>query len=469
MAQFDGFTEFAINHAMMMIVRGLLLVISAHGFLPSFTSSRTRGQRTLEKKDSWGTGDDWSKLSREENRPPEVYMDQDFAQIAAYKMQDLSWIQEEYSPEESWMKDALDSVLNDEDSETDDIVVDHTEVDPQDFLDDMGREIALLVRCNQSPEEMLIAAGKALPPLSKEDKNEVLQLLEWKDNKFQPTPFLKTSVRKLFNEHATMIESKKIMNRKSVAAWMVKSLAGEPCGPHDPRVSHVVSQFGDYGAGYLNQKNLMNLYMSTLVGSSKTPEQLRFRIKERDLVFRDLRNHGVLSPVEVERERLLQEIRKKYDSYQSTSDETLMDECEVEYDEISSWKEDDDGAWKRTGKSSHQLIQLASDNSTPLHLKDGDYIFIDEDSCIGCMQCVNAAPTSFAMMSDGRARTVRQRKAPDVDAAVSACPVTCMHRVGFDRLKRLEKVREYGDGRTDHRHFGKNQRTGGWIPKTPLQ
>ena len=80
-----------------------------------------------------------------------------------------------------------------------------------------------------------------------------------------------------------------------------------------------------------------------------------------------------------------------------------------------------------------------------------------------------AAPSTFAMVEDGRARTFSQRKGADVNAAVAACPVTCMHRVGFDRLKTLETVRDHGDGRKDHRHFGKNQRKGGWIAKTPLQ
>jgi ferredoxin len=97
-------------------------------------------------------------------------------------------------------------------------------------------------------------------------------------------------------------------------------------------------------------------------------------------------------------------------------------------------------------------------------------VFIDEESCIGCMQCVNAAPGSFAMAEDGRARTFVQRKSPEVISAVDTCPVNCMHYVGFDRLKELEQARDSldGDGRKDHRHFGKNSH-GGWYAKTPIQ
>jgi ferredoxin len=97
-------------------------------------------------------------------------------------------------------------------------------------------------------------------------------------------------------------------------------------------------------------------------------------------------------------------------------------------------------------------------------------VFIDEESCIGCMQCVNAAPASFSMADDGRARTFCQRKSPDVATAVDTCPVNCMHYVGFDKLKELETARDSleGDGRQDHRHFGKKSQ-GGWFVRTPLQ
>lgn len=68
---------------------------------------------------------------------------------------------------------------------------------------------------------------------------------------------------------------------------------------------------------------------------------------------------------------------------------------------------------------------------------------------------------------DGRARAFSQRNTPDVAAAVSACPVDCMHYVSFRELKTLETARDQGDGRKDHRHFGESPDRG-WIALTPL-
>ncbi len=81
-------------------------------------------------------------------------------------------------------------------------------------------------------------------------------------------------------------------------------------------------------------------------------------------------------------------------------------------------------------------------------------VFIDEESCIGCMQCANVAPAAFVMLESGRARTFQQRTGPDVEQAVASCPVSCMHPVSYQELKEFEIARDEGDGRTDHRHLG---------------
>jgi len=81
-------------------------------------------------------------------------------------------------------------------------------------------------------------------------------------------------------------------------------------------------------------------------------------------------------------------------------------------------------------------------------------VFIDEESCIGCYQCANIAPSSFEILETGRARTHTQAKRPEVQIAISACPVNCMHHVSFDELVEMETARDVGDGRDDHRHFG---------------
>ena len=83
-----------------------------------------------------------------------------------------------------------------------------------------------------------------------------------------------------------------------------------------------------------------------------------------------------------------------------------------------------------------------------------DAVFIDEESCIGCMQCANVASNSFLMMDSGRARTFQQRNSRDVVEAVASCPVNCMHSVSYDELVEFETARDEGDGRNDHRHLG---------------
>lgn len=59
------------------------------------------------------------------------------------------------------------------------------------------------------------------------------------------------------------------------------------------------------------------------------------------------------------------------------------------------------------------------------------------------------------MLDTGRARTFEQRNTAEVDQAVAACPVDCMHSVTFRELKELEKVRDKGDGRSDHKYLGR--------------
>jgi ferredoxin len=100
------------------------------------------------------------------------------------------------------------------------------------------------------------------------------------------------------------------------------------------------------------------------------------------------------------------------------------------------------------------MVELATDEKTPLRMKDGEFVFIDEESCIGCAMCATASPSSFLMLESGRARTFKQRREKDVATAIDVCPVNCMHKVGFEELKEMETARDNGDGRSDHRHMG---------------
>jgi ferredoxin len=451
------------------------------------TRSRVRSRNVLAASSEWSATDDWNNLSSEnpDNGRQDYAVDQDFAQREAIRMQnwDLDSLDPTaLSPEDAWLQDAIETVL------LDSTITPEERLDTQDFLEDMGREIALLVRCNQSPQEMLIAAGKALPILTTEDKHNPRQLVRLEPSNqneetegevvvWAATDFLKTATRVMFEQHAHNAktgagDTKAILDPRGVASWMKKSLREGAIGPHDPRVTFIISKFGTYGTGTLQYEDFLNLYVSTICGSSPSRwKQLEYRSEEIEAVWRDLRNHDIVSPVEQERVALLQKMKEKYEeSFSHVTDETLLDECEIIDDKVASWEETSQGQWRQTGKSSHELVELAYDGKTPLRLKDGEFVFIDEDSCIGCKQCASASPASFHMLDDGRARTFAQRNSLDVKAAVAVCPVSCMHYVGFDRLKELETSRDSpdGDGRTDHRHFGQNHRNGGYIARAPL-
>ena len=68
---------------------------------------------------------------------------------------------------------------------------------------------------------------------------------------------------------------------------------------------------------------------------------------------------------------------------------------------------------------------------------------MDENNCIGCMNCVHTAPATFRMNQDhGRARVFAQwlNTEDDLDTAVQSCPVDCIHWVERSELPALEYV-----------------------------
>ena len=68
------------------------------------------------------------------------------------------------------------------------------------------------------------------------------------------------------------------------------------------------------------------------------------------------------------------------------------------------------------------------------------------------MQCATVAPSAFVMLENGRARAFHQSSSPEIKAAVSSCPVNCMHYVGHEELKKFETARDRGNfgGRAAH-------------------
>ena len=446
----------------------------------------------------------------------------------------------------------------------------------------MDHEITQLIRCNQDPMQFLIQQGRALAPLTETELHHVRQLVTLSTQENQAdeavtantaftgrqslavaTPFFRQAIRDIFEQHATVArrpqsatstatkaaqettesspDENKILDAKSVASWLQQSLSipSTRCGPHDPRVQHILSKYGR--RGQLDLADFESLYLQAVVGppsrnrkgksgttktnqssfkeemsassmtsdapsSDAEQEEEEFylwlrliRSYEIDQVWNDMEMHDIEPPAYTEYRAKLLELQRELAANGSDGNALTLsgdeqdllfhDECDIEesygsngkddHELNDSWKKDDKtGVWTNTGKSSHELIKLCSIGNdgidvppkddkkkgqekklaVPLRFKDGDFVYIDEESCIGCMQCALAAPSSFRMIpSSGRARTFVQDTSPAVAAAVSSCPVNCMYYVGFDRLVELERARdhhEFPSSIQHHRHFG---------------
>ena len=70
-------------------------------------------------------------------------------------------------------------------------------------------------------------------------------------------------------------------------------------------------------------------------------------------------------------------------------------------------------------------------------------MFVDEITCIGCMNCACTAPGVFRMEDkDGRARVYGQwlNTEDEIEEAMDTCPVECIHWVSREQLAPLEYV-----------------------------
>lgn len=70
-------------------------------------------------------------------------------------------------------------------------------------------------------------------------------------------------------------------------------------------------------------------------------------------------------------------------------------------------------------------------------------VFVDEQTCIGCKQCVWIAAATFRMEEEyGRSRVFAQwvNNEDDIQASMDACPVSCIHWVERQDLPALEFV-----------------------------
>lgn len=371
---------------------------------------------------------------------------------------------------------------------------------PEQFLINQGRALPELTdEMKYSPEFLLEKASMGL------DQSPQLPL--------QPkmTPFFQRGVKKMFDTYSVKkFGDEKILDRKALARWMSTCFNSSlptsrqlTIGAHDTGISALLSRYSKrHGSGTLTYDEFKDLYLevtwSAIVrdvrenkakylaiskGPFQTPSSdvgVLFQGKRNTegvlqeatlgLVWRDLEAHGVFSPAEEERVQLLKEMERRVSTVTSLKSDLLMDECELfdEYEHrlahqtYSDENENDmlgvNRDWdlvQKREKSSHELVEMTANGQVPKRIRDGQFCFIDEESCIGCTQCANIAPSSFKMIEEtGRARAFSQSAAADVESAVLSCPVHCMHMVSFDELQELEIARDDGDGRTDHRHFG---------------
>ena len=156
--------------------------------------------------------------------------------------------------------------------------------------------------------------------------------------------------------------------------------------------------------------------IGVLVTGRKNTEKL-LKLASLPLVWRDLEAHGIFSPAEEERVQLLLEMEHMMEESQQRMPSQLMDECELfdDYEERLMRRHDamsiedndidvlgvesawnflkDDGRNEENGraprkreKSSHEMVEMTSDGKTPRRIRDGQFVFIDEETCIGCAQ-----------------------------------------------------------------------------------
>jgi hypothetical protein len=370
---------------------------------------------------SWSVTDDWNDLSTE-NPMNGIQSEDVYNQVLgdkaarAFESSSSSFGGEEDGEfqQDPWLRQTFDRLFQDDvtisgDSGSHDHVGDlagaavtagadahsKAEIDEQQFLEDMGEEISLLVRCNEDPTQLLIRSGKALPPLTRPERDELRQLISAET--WEPTVFLTEAVAGMFNRYASKAPTTNkaaekeedtvdvtIMDRNGVAEWF-SVCSGKPVGPHDPRVQSILSRFGDYGRGALTLPNLLDLYVKAIIGDRdrhSTPWSSLQKLRGDGIaqVWRDVRRHGILGPVELERKLLalqLEDDLKKNSagamggSMLQASAGMLLDECEIVDDELIASK----SLRKRASgpKSSHQLVELADDGKTPLWMQDGDF------------------------------------------------------------------------------------------------
>lgn len=93
---------------------------------------------------------------------------------------------------------------------------------------------------------------------------------------------------------------------------------------------------------------------------------------------------------------------------------------------------------------SHHTVEVTAAGK-PVRIEP--YVYVDEQTCIGCTLCATTAPNTFMIEKEyGRARVMRQGfdDFDTVEKAMATCPVNCIELVGWEDLVALEMERQGG-------------------------
>ena len=234
-------------------------------------------QSTTEKS-SWALSDDWSNLSSKATDK-----NHDLSNLNAFSndvesLKDV--LKEKLSQEDQYISETIDSIVNHNGDPTDPQLYDTLKSMDRKKLDEESEremnEVAMMIRCNKSPDDLLIREGRALGPLEDDEKFDLQQLamrieirsenrdtsrdplniIIVQNESYEPTDFFGKAVYNLFSIYAE--ESKEdnaVMNSEAMAKWLGICL-NESIGKHDRQVLRLISKYGTYGKGYLTKPNL---------------------------------------------------------------------------------------------------------------------------------------------------------------------------------------------------------------------
>jgi hypothetical protein len=322
-------------------------------------------------RSSWDITDDWNSLSE---TCPRIIQD-----IDPLKIQDTFQVSQKST---NCVDDAIEAIhfpiveIGDPALyDVDDLSL--RSVHEKNLEEIIAEEIALLIRCNQDPEQLLYQEGRAIRPLRDEDRYDISQLVQTCDVQpsiWRPTPFLINAVSKIFSMYSTADG----LAAKGVAEWMTVG-TGKAIGQHDMRVSLLISKYSSYGTGMLSESQLLQIYVDAIKSIINEQHENQHELKLADKAFakiwRELANHGIDSPNVIKH----REMQKAYEITHKLSDSQaniMVDECEILH-----WSDDSDrtrgvskgGTKNSSEKGSHMSVELCTDKSTPRRIRDGQF------------------------------------------------------------------------------------------------